>query len=615
MALAAGWAATQALAFAFESRILLAVAIAWLVPLPVAMARRAGVRFDPVDPIWLACAVFLFTYGLVPALELWRPEPFESVVGYLRFSPPHIYAASWLSGLAFIAFCAGSFGRAGRWVGASVGPRIPRVGPGQTAFAGALLTVVGALCVETTLTLVGASDYSMAQIVSGDLRNPSLTATSGRGYLLLGYLVLVLGLLCLLLALTWSARERPERRRLVAPAAAAICLLSAILFGVVLDSRQMVVVTFVGVAVVIHLAHRQIPLWAWGTAVVGAAAFSVASIALRSDGLRLDPVEWSGYAAKTFDSFNHTVIALPRIDHFVWGRGLWDDLWLTYLPRALDSGKPTVFGIVEAQRTIVGTVPSGTYPPGFIAEGYLNFGVLGALLLPLVAGLLLRVVYEWSRVGGSAFALMLLAYLLSNQTGVIRGFGPVLPALVVVSVLLLPLLLPLPRRMRRARVWGLGLAGGALALLVAVPVLVSPVVARPATAAPAPLVGRIAPPIDGAPPARGRVAVVLFWASWCPECTAQLRRVEEAAAGREVGVVGVGYQDTHATARAAMLRVGAAWPTVLDDGAVARRYGLSALPSTVVVDPRGRVACVFSGPVTADDLTGGIRRARERRVC
>jgi hypothetical protein len=41
------------------------------------------------------------------------------------------------------------------------------------------------------------------------------------------------------------------------------------------------------------------------------------------------------------------------------------------------------------------------------------------------------------------------------------------------------------------------------------------------------------------------------------------------------------------------------------------RYGIEAVPSTLVVDPDGVVAASFIGPVTATDLWAAVAEARE----
>jgi hypothetical protein len=88
-----------------HSRLLLTLAAVWLVALPILLARAVRRGFDPFDPLWLFSAVFLFTYVLIPGVQLWRPVAFESLPGFLTYSPPDYYAAVWLGGGAFCVFC------------------------------------------------------------------------------------------------------------------------------------------------------------------------------------------------------------------------------------------------------------------------------------------------------------------------------------------------------------------------------------------------------------------------------------------------------------------------------------------------------------------------------
>ena len=111
---------------------------------------------------------------------------------------------------------------------------------------------------------------------------------------------------------------------------------------------------------------------------------------------------------------------------------------------------------------------------------------------------------------------------------------------------------------------------------------------------------------------RGEVVVVNVWGSWCPPCIAEapdLERVWDRTRSRDVQFVGVNTRDQPAAARAHERRFGVSYPSIDDDGGrvlLAFRGTLPpvAIPSTLVLDRRGRVAARVLGQVGAGTLRG-----------
>jgi thiol-disulfide isomerase/thioredoxin len=111
---------------------------------------------------------------------------------------------------------------------------------------------------------------------------------------------------------------------------------------------------------------------------------------------------------------------------------------------------------------------------------------------------------------------------------------------------------------------------------------------------------------------RGGIVVVNVWASWCAPCRAEAPTLK-ALAEKYKGVVflGVLTRDSEVAARAFEKRFEMPYPTLVDDSVlVAFRDTLSAnaIPTTIIMDKKGRVAARVSGQVTYSSLSALIER-------
>jgi cytochrome c biogenesis protein CcmG, thiol:disulfide interchange protein DsbE len=110
----------------------------------------------------------------------------------------------------------------------------------------------------------------------------------------------------------------------------------------------------------------------------------------------------------------------------------------------------------------------------------------------------------------------------------------------------------------------------------------------------------------------GRPALVNFWASWCHPCRREAPELQRLAALPPLGarLVGVDFTDDRAAARAFIREQGWRYPNLRDpDGTVGRRYGVEGLPTTFVIDRRGRIAETLRGPQTAATLERAVNSA------
>lgn len=104
----------------------------------------------------------------------------------------------------------------------------------------------------------------------------------------------------------------------------------------------------------------------------------------------------------------------------------------------------------------------------------------------------------------------------------------------------------------------------------------------------------------------GRVVAIRFWADWCPFCEGEMRSIEPVfRTYREQGltVLAINVRQDPETAARFIESLAISYDVLLDeDGAVARSYGVSALPTTFFVDRRGKLVTRILGESTPEIL-------------
>ena len=136
-----------------------------------------------------------------------------------------------------------------------------------------------------------------------------------------------------------------------------------------------------------------------------------------------------------------------------------------------------------------------------------------------------------------------------------------------------------------------------------------------------PQVGAAAPALRGATlsggsfdlaAARGHPVVIDFFGSWCAPCRAQQPQLNQVAARygpRGVVMVGIGFRDGDAQLRSYDADNQVPYPTVQDaSGGIASSLAVLSPPTTVVVDPAGRVAATYFGGIQAPALGAVLDR-------
>ncbi len=103
---------------------------------------------------------------------------------------------------------------------------------------------------------------------------------------------------------------------------------------------------------------------------------------------------------------------------------------------------------------------------------------------------------------------------------------------------------------------------------------------------------------------KGNYVLVDFWASWCGPCRREMPNViacYEHYKGKGFSVVGVSFDQNKDAWVKAVQQMGMNWPQMSDlkgwKCAASEAYGVSSIPSNVLVDPTGRIVAMDLGGV------------------
>ena len=111
---------------------------------------------------------------------------------------------------------------------------------------------------------------------------------------------------------------------------------------------------------------------------------------------------------------------------------------------------------------------------------------------------------------------------------------------------------------------------------------------------------------------RGNVVLLDFWATWCGPCRAEAPILDKLASrykDRGLVVVGVNTSDEEGNAAPWVEQHGIHYPIVFDSGEAASSYGVTGLPTMVLVSRDGKVLSKRTGLTSDGELERLIEKS------
>lgn len=107
----------------------------------------------------------------------------------------------------------------------------------------------------------------------------------------------------------------------------------------------------------------------------------------------------------------------------------------------------------------------------------------------------------------------------------------------------------------------------------------------------------------------GKIIVINFWATWCPPCQEEMPDLEVFAQRnrQKIDFYAVNLHESEEKIKSFMNANHYTMPVLLDkDGAVAKNFQVTAIPTTIIINKHGMIKYRKSGAMTINELEGII---------
>lgn len=116
----------------------------------------------------------------------------------------------------------------------------------------------------------------------------------------------------------------------------------------------------------------------------------------------------------------------------------------------------------------------------------------------------------------------------------------------------------------------------------------------------------------------GKYVLLDFWASWCGPCRREMPNVVKLykeCKNKNFEIIGISLDKKESDWKKAVKDLGMTWPQVCDflvwQGPVARKYNLSAVPYTVLINPEGKVVALdLRGQELIDTIKSMLKKKK-----
>lgn len=118
---------------------------------------------------------------------------------------------------------------------------------------------------------------------------------------------------------------------------------------------------------------------------------------------------------------------------------------------------------------------------------------------------------------------------------------------------------------------------------------------------------------------RGKAVLLHFWATWCPPCRIELpgmdafaKKIADQGEDAKIVFLAVCISDTEENRAAFMETNGYTFPGGLDaSGKSARLYNVAGIPTSVLIDPEGKIENINVGMMTEEQLADFVKNYAE----